>query len=76
VEEGSRVHGVDQHGKVVLRRKRLSRGKVLAFFANLPRCVIGLEACGGAHYWAREPTKLGHEVRPDAAAVRPPFTRW
>jgi transposase len=56
------VHGVDQHGKVALR-KRLSRGKVLAFFANLPRCVIGLEACGGAHYWARELTKLGHEVR-------------
>jgi transposase len=56
------VHGVDQHGKVVLR-KRLSRGQVLAFFANLPRCVIGLETCGGAHYWARELTKLGHEVR-------------
>jgi transposase len=56
------VHGVDQHGKVVLR-KRLSRGQVLAFFANLPRCVIGLEACGGAHFWARELTKLGHEVR-------------
>ena len=56
------VHGVDQHGKVALR-KRLSRGKVLAFFANLPRCVIGLEACGGAHYWARELTQLGHEVR-------------
>jgi transposase len=56
------VHGVDHHGTVVLR-KRLSRGKVLAFFANLPRCVFGLEACGGAHYWARELTKLGHEVR-------------
>lgn len=56
------VHGVDQHGKVVLR-KRLSRGQVLAFFANLPRCMIGLEACGGAHYWAREVAKLGHEVR-------------
>jgi transposase len=56
------AHGVDQHGKVVLRR-RLSRGQVLAFFANLPRCVIGLEACGGAHHWARELTKLGHEVR-------------
>jgi transposase len=41
------VHGVDQHGVVVLR-KRLSRGKVLAF-AKLPRCVIGFEACGGAH---------------------------
>ena len=56
------VHGVDQHGKVVLR-KRLARGKVLALFANLPRCVVGLEACGGAHYWARELAKLGHEVR-------------
>jgi transposase len=55
------VHGVDQHGKVVLRNRR-SRGQVLAFFANLSRCVIGLEACGGAHYWARELTKLGHEV--------------
>jgi transposase len=44
-------------------RQRLSRGNVLAFFANLPRCVIGLEACGGAHYWARELTKVGHEVR-------------
>jgi transposase len=56
------VHGVDQHGNVVLRQ-RLSRGNILAFFANLPRCVIGLEACGGAHYWARELTKVGHEVR-------------
>jgi transposase len=56
------VHGVDQHGVLVLR-KRLSRGKVLAFFANLPHCVVGLEACGGAHYWARELAKLGHEVR-------------
>jgi transposase len=56
------VHGVDRHGKVVLR-KRLSRGRVLAFFANLPPCLIGLEACGGAHYWARELRALGHEVR-------------
>jgi transposase len=56
------VHGVDRHGKVVLR-KRLSRGRVLAFFANLPPCLIGLEACGGAHYWARKLRALGHEVR-------------
>jgi transposase len=56
------VHGVDRYGKVVLR-KRLARAKVLAFFANLPRCLIGLEACGGAHYWARELRALGHEVR-------------
>jgi transposase len=56
------VHGTDQQGKVVLR-KRLARGKVLGFFANLPRCLIGLEACGGAHYWGRELAKFGHEVR-------------
>jgi transposase len=56
------VHGVDQHGKVVLR-KRLRRAQVLAFFANLPPCLIGLEACGGAHHWARALSGLGHEVR-------------
>jgi transposase len=56
------LHGVDRRGKVVLR-KRLSRAKVLGLFANLPPCVIGLEACGGAHHWARELTRLGHEVR-------------
>ena len=57
------VHGVDRHGKVMLR-KPLARTKVPAFFANLPRCVIGREACGGAHHWARELRKLGHEARP------------
>jgi transposase len=46
----------------VLKRK-LARGKVLEFFANLPACLVGLEACAAAHYWARELTKLGHEVR-------------
>ena len=56
------VHGVDERGRVVLR-KRLARAKVLEFFANLPRCVIGLEACGGAHHWARALIRLGHEVR-------------
>jgi transposase len=56
------VHGIDRHGKVVLR-KRLTRAKLLAFFANLPRCLIGLEAGGGAHHWARELQALGHEAR-------------
>jgi transposase len=56
------VHGVDQRGRVVLR-KRLARAKLLAFFSNLPRCRIGLEACGGAHHWARELQALGHDVR-------------
>lgn len=56
------VHGIARHGQPLLKRK-LSRGRVLEFFANLPGCVIGLEACAGAHYWARELIKLGHEVR-------------
>lgn len=56
------VHGVDAHGKVVLS-KRLRRDAVLAFFANLPPCTVGMEACATAHYWAREITKLGHTVR-------------
>src|SRR4051794_24911485 len=56
------VHGADTQGRPVLRR-RLAREKVLEFFANLPPCLVGLEACAAAHYWARELTKLGHEVR-------------
>lgn len=56
------VHGVDGSGAVVIR-KRLGRHQVLAFFAALPRCVVGLEACGTAHYWARELQRLGHEVK-------------
>lgn len=56
------VHGVDGDGAVVLRR-RLTRSRMLVFFAKQTRCVIGLEACGSAHYWARELSALGHEVR-------------
>jgi len=56
------VHGVNAEGETVLR-KQLRRGQVLAFFARLPRCLVGLEACATAHHWARELTVLGHEVR-------------
>jgi transposase len=56
------VHAVDAGGAVVLRRT-LRRGKVLAFFARLPACRIGMEACATAHYWGRELSELGHEVR-------------
>ncbi len=56
------VHGADAHGRPVLRKK-LARAKLLEFFANLPPCLIGMEACGSAHHWARELIKLGHEVR-------------
>lgn len=56
------VHGVDDAGKVVVERK-LRRARLLEWFAQLPACLIGVEACGTAHYWARELQKLGHEVR-------------
>src|SRR2546423_8410874 len=56
------LHGVDAAEQAVLR-KRLRRKEVLAFFAKLPPTVIGMEACGASHYWARELGKLGHEVK-------------
>jgi transposase len=56
------VHGIDAAEKVVVR-KQLRRGQVLKFFTALPPCLVGMEACATAHYWARELTKLGHEVR-------------
>jgi transposase len=64
------VHGRDERGRVV-PRKRLARAKVLAFFADLPRGGIGLEACGGAHHRARELTRLGH----DARLMPPPYVK-
>ena len=56
------LHGVDAAERVVLRRK-LQRRQVLEFFGKLPPTVLGMEACGAGHYWARELGKLGHEVR-------------
>jgi hypothetical protein len=56
------VHGIDANEKVVVR-KQLRRSQVIAFFAALAPCLIGMEACATAHYWARELTKLGHKVR-------------
>lgn len=56
------VHGVDAAGAVV-ERKRLRRGEVLRFFGSLPACLVGMEACASAHYWARELIALGHQVR-------------
>jgi transposase len=56
------VHGVDDAGATVLQ-KRLTRARLLPFFEKLPPCLIGIEACATSHFWARELTKLGHEVR-------------
>ena len=64
------VHGTDASGQAV--RRKLPRHKLLTFFANMPRSIVGLEACGGAHHWARELAALGHEPRlMPARYVRP-----
>lgn len=68
------VHGVDQHGKIVLK-KTLSRGEMLNFFANTPVSLIGIEACAGSHYWARELIKLGHDARLMAAQFVSPYRK-
>src|SRR5690348_1046585 len=57
-----RLHGCDAQGRVVLR-KQLGRRQLLAFVVKLPRCVIAMEACASAHYWAREIEQLGHRAR-------------
>ena len=55
------VHGVDEKGHQILK-KRLSRKQFLPFFANLPHCTIGIEACGSSNYWARQLQRLDHDV--------------
>src|SRR5499433_92454 len=56
------IHGVDANGTVVIRR-RVGRARVLEFFAVLPLCLVGMEACATAHQWARELKKFGHDTR-------------
>ena len=68
------VHGVDVEGNVVLRR-RLRRVEVLTFFAGLPRCLVGVEACSASHHWARELSQIGHEVRMMPARYVKPYVR-
>ena len=68
------VHGADAAGRAVLRKK-LRRDQVLAFFGQLPACVVAMEACGGAHFWGREIGKIGHEVRLIPPAYVKPFVK-
>ena len=68
------VHGVDERGKVLLK-KQLKRSQVLPFFANLPVCLIGMEACGGAHYWARKLQTFGHTVKLMAPQYVKPYVK-
>ena len=68
------VHGVDASGRVVVA-KAIRRNKLLEFFASLPPCLVGLEACGSAHHWARELIKLGHDARMMPPAYVKPYIR-
>lgn len=68
------VHGVDEHGKASLK-KQLRRAQMLPFFANLPPCLIGMEACGSAHYWARKLSRLGHTVKLMAPQFVKPYVK-
>src|SRR5215203_4682728 len=68
------LHGADSAGAVVFRKK-LRRGQLLAFLATLPPCTVAMEACGSAHYWGREITKLGHTVRLIPPSYVKPFVK-
>lgn len=68
------LHGTNEHGKVELR-KRLRRDQLLSFMQKLPPCLVGLEACGGAHYWARKFQKYGHTVKLMAPQYVKPYVK-
>ncbi len=68
------IHGVDERGKTVLR-KQFKRAQVASFFATLEPCLIGMEACGGAHHWARKLQGFGHEVRLMAPQFVKPYVK-
>jgi transposase len=68
------VHGIDAVGRVVVRRQ-LRRGEVLAFFARLRPCLVGMEACATAHHWGRELIRLGHTVRLMPPAYVKPYVK-
>ena len=74
LENVFQAHGVDHDGKVIIR-KRLRRNDALLFFASLPPCLIGVEACSASHHRARELIKLGHEVRMMPARDVKPYVR-
>jgi transposase len=68
------IHGVDRFGKINIQ-KRLRRSQVAEFFVNLPPCLIGIEACGSAHYWARKLQSFGHEVKLMAPQFVKPYVK-
>ena len=68
------VHGSDPSGAVIFRKK-LRRDQVLSFFSTLPRCVVAMDACASAHYWAREIAAVGHDTRLIPSAYVKPFVK-
>ena len=68
------VHGIDAEGKVIVRRQ-LKRRHILAFFAKLPPCLVGIEACASSHHWSRELKRLGHTVRLMPPAYVKPYVK-
>ncbi len=68
------VHGVNRHGKVEFK-KQLKRDQLAAFFVNLPACLVGIEACGSAHHWARKLQSMGHAVRLIAPQFVKPYVK-
>lgn len=68
------IHGVDRNGKTVLKKK-VQRDDLLTFMANTPKCLVGIEACGSSNYWAREITKLGHNVKLMAPQFVKPYVK-
>lgn len=68
------VHGVNEHGKTMLK-KQLKREQMMLFFTNLPPCLIGMEACGSAHYWANQLQRVGHIVKLIAPQFVKPYVK-
>ena len=69
------VHGVDDAGKVQMRQPRVARARLTALVAALPPCTIGMEACSGSHYWARQFQAHGHTVRLMAPKLVTPYRK-
>ena len=68
------VHGITPDGTVAFNRS-IRRRQMLKFFEKLPRCLVGIEACGSAHHWARELTDIGHDVRLMPATYVKPYVK-
>ena len=68
------LHGIDTNGKVILKKK-LRRDRLVPFFSNLKPCLIGIEACSGAHYWKRTLDRLGHNVKIMAPQYVKPYVK-